>query len=220
MNPCVNMLKNRVAIKRWSTDSFLITLGVVSAGFGLKGFLFPNKFIDGWMFDGEDALGQINSMSLDNQRNLKLAIRRDPAFLQVTEKVSGEMNSWAEGFFGSPIIDDWQKQLDFTTIIFRARGLHLDDRHIRDEQGTALSASIVDLTLYVVNNYLELQKKGASVVLYLPKIQTAEEAGLWNRMLTALEDHLGLEAGTIKVYVLVEQLEATFQLMEIRAALG
>ena len=146
---------------------------------------------DGWMFDGEDALGQINSMSLDNQRNLKLAIRRDPAFLQVTEKVSGEMNSWAEGFFGSPIIDDWQKQLDFTTIIFRARGLHLDDRHIRDEQGTALSASIVDLTLYVVNNYLELQKKGASVVLYLPKIQTAEEAGLWNRMLTALEDHLG-----------------------------
>src|SRR6516165_6178380 len=28
---------------------------------------------DGWMFDGEDALGQISTMSLDNQRNLKLA---------------------------------------------------------------------------------------------------------------------------------------------------
>src|SRR6267142_2585110 len=27
---------------------------------------------DGWMFDGEDALGQISTMSLDNQRNLKL----------------------------------------------------------------------------------------------------------------------------------------------------
>jgi len=25
---------------------------------------------DGWMFDGEDALGQISNMSLDNQRNL------------------------------------------------------------------------------------------------------------------------------------------------------
>ena len=33
---------------------------------------------DGWMFDGEDALGQISTMSLDNQRNLKLAIHRDP----------------------------------------------------------------------------------------------------------------------------------------------
>ena len=36
---------------------------------------------DGWMFDGEDALGQIDTMSLDNQRNLKLAIHRDPVFL-------------------------------------------------------------------------------------------------------------------------------------------
>ena len=32
---------------------------------------------DGWMFDGEDALGQIQSMSLDNQRNLKLAFAQD-----------------------------------------------------------------------------------------------------------------------------------------------
>src|SRR5262245_11538190 len=32
---------------------------------------------DGWMFDGEDALGQISTMSLDNQRNLKLAMHGD-----------------------------------------------------------------------------------------------------------------------------------------------
>ncbi|MEJ7683384.1 MAG: hypothetical protein WKG06_37100 [Segetibacter sp.] len=54
----------------------------------------------------------------------------------------------------------------------------------------------------------------------MPKIQTAGEAALWNDMITALENHLELPAGTIKVYVLVEQLEATHQLMEIRAALG
>src|SRR5215472_13724641 len=52
---------------------------------------------DGWMFDGEDALGQVSSMSLDNQRNLKLAIHRDPVFLTVAERVAGEMNRWAEG---------------------------------------------------------------------------------------------------------------------------
>jgi malate synthase len=57
-------------------------------------------------------------------------------------------------------------------------------------------------------------------VLYLPKIQTAEEAALWNDILSALELHLGLSGGSILVYVLVEQLEATYQLMEIRAALG
>src|SRR3982751_5206689 len=38
---------------------------------------------DGWMFDGEDALGQISDMSLDNQRNLKLAIHKAPMFMKV-----------------------------------------------------------------------------------------------------------------------------------------
>jgi len=175
---------------------------------------------DGWMFDGEDALGQIASMSLDNQRNLKLAIAKDPVFLKVAEQVASEMNRWAEGFLGKAIVKDWKSQLDFTTKIFRCRGLHLDDRHIRDADGVALAASIADLCLYVVNNYRQLRKSGSSIVLYLPKIQTAAEAALWNSMLSALEDHLGLENGTIKVYLLVEQLEATYQLMEIRAVLG
>jgi len=175
---------------------------------------------DGWMFDGEDALGQTATMSLDNQRNLKLAISKGPVFMQAAEKVAVEMNRWAQGFFGHDIIGDWKAQLDFTTKIFRARGLHLDDRHIRDADGTGMAASLVDLTLYVVNNHRALRKSGASIVLYLPKIQTSGEAALWNDMLTALEKHLGLAAGTIKVYVLIEQLEATFQLMEIRAALG
>src|SRR5688572_25102823 len=175
---------------------------------------------DGWMFDGEDALGQIDSMSLDNQRNLKLAIHKDPVFMTTAEKVAGEMNTWARSFLGHDIITNWEEQLNFTTKIFRARGLHLDDRHVRDENGVAMAASIVDLTLYVVNNYKALQMSGSSVVLYLPKIQTAEEAALWNDMLNALESHIGLSLGTIKVYVLVEQLEATYQLMEIRAAFG
>ena len=174
---------------------------------------------DGWMFDGEDALGQVSTMSLDNQRNLKLAIARDPIFLRVAEQVAGEMNRWADGFFGRRIVDDWNRQLDFTTNMFRPRGLHLDDRHIR-YGGAGFSASIVDTTLFIVNNHRELRRAGASLVLYLPKIQTAEEAALWSDMLAALEQHLGLAAGAIKVYVLVEQIEACFQLMEIRAALG
>jgi malate synthase len=172
------------------------------------------------MFDGEDALGQVDTMSLDNQRNLQLAIAKDPRFLRVAEKVSAEMNQWAQGFFGRPIVANWRQQLDFTTKIFRARGLHLDDRHVREKDGTGFSASIVDLALYVANNHQRLRDSGASIVLYLPKIQTAEEAALWNDLLAALEEHLGLPIGTIKVYVLVEQIEASFQLMEIRAVLG
>lgn len=174
---------------------------------------------DGWMFDGEDALGQINTMSLDNLRSLKPDIARDPLFLEVVKEVAVEMNAWARSFLGREIIADPHKQLEQTTVIYRARGLHLDDRHLRVD-GEALSASIADLTLYVVHNHKTLSRRGASTVLYLPKIQTAEEAAFWNKLLSALELYLGLQEGTIKVYVLVEQLEATFQLMEIRAALG
>ena len=175
---------------------------------------------DGWMFDGEDALGQTNMMSLDNQRNLKLAMAKDAVFMTAAERVALEMNQWAVGFLGKEIINDWKQQLDFTTIIFRARGLHLDDRHIKDLENKSVSASLVDLVLYVVNNYEVLGKRDASVVLYLPKIQKASEAALWNNMITALEHFLELPEGTIKTYVLVEQLEATYQLMEIRAVLG
>lgn len=175
---------------------------------------------DGWMFDGEDALGQINTMSLDNQRNLKLAISKDAVFMKTSSLVAKEMNKWATEFFGYPIITDWENQLNFTTKMLRPRGLHLDDRHIFDSNGWGMAASIVDMVLYVVNNYKALRKSGSSIVLYLPKIQTAGEAALWSQMISALENQIGLDHGTIKVYVLIEQLEATYQLMEIRAALG
>lgn len=175
---------------------------------------------DGWMFDGEDALGQRSTMSLDNQRNLRLALGREQVFLDVAAQVAGEMNQWAQGFFGRQIVADWKRQLDVTVPIFRARGLHLDDRHVRWEDGTGFSASIVDLVLYVANVHTRLAALGRPIVLYLPKIQTAEEAALWHDLLTALEAHLALPHGAIKAYVLVEQLEACYQLMEIRAALG
>src|SRR5688572_1358472 len=59
---------------------------------------------DGWMFDGEDALGQLGTMALDNQRNLKLAFDRSPQFLDVAHRVSREMNEWARGFLGREIV--------------------------------------------------------------------------------------------------------------------
>jgi malate synthase len=175
---------------------------------------------DGWMFDGEDALGQVDAMSLDNQRNLKIAFARQEPFLKVAETVAAEMSAWARDFLGRETIADWRKQLDFTARIYRPRGLHLDDRHVRDRDGSGFSASIVDAVLYVANNHRTLRSEGRSVVLYLPKIQTAEEAALWQDILSATEQHLGLPAAAVKVYVLIEQLEACFQLMEIRAALG
>src|SRR5260221_9420120 len=109
------------------------------------------------------------------------------------------MTHGAEGCIGRPIINDWKKQLDVKTKIFRARGLHLDDRHVRHSGGASFSASLVDAALFIVNNQRRLRESGASLVLYLPKIQTGEEAALWNDVLSALEQHLGLPDGAITV---------------------
>ena len=39
--------KAEVEVAHWAEEVSLITLGVVAAGFGLRGFLLPNSFIDG-----------------------------------------------------------------------------------------------------------------------------------------------------------------------------
>src|SRR5882757_10866548 len=154
-------------MRQWIQGTGPVTRPRASTESGLRNAAYALlSGADGWMFDGEDALGQVQTMSLDNQRNLRLAIERSPIFMKVAEQVALEMNEWARGFFGRTIIQDWKRQLDFTTKIFRARGLHLDDRHVRRRDGRGFSASIVDLVLYLVNNHARLQSAGASLALY------------------------------------------------------
>ena len=88
---------------------------------------------DGWMFDGEDALSQISTMSLDNQEP-EAGLRGRPQFLDVAAEVATEMNRWA-GDFSEGDHPRLSGTLSFTTKIFRARGLHLDDQHIRTGDG-------------------------------------------------------------------------------------
>ncbi len=46
-NAAKEFLKLKVTLTHLLKDSLLIALGIISAGFGLKGFLLPNSFIDG-----------------------------------------------------------------------------------------------------------------------------------------------------------------------------
>ena len=43
----VRVKKAKVEVVHWAQELGLIVLGIVAAGFGLKGFLLPNSFIDG-----------------------------------------------------------------------------------------------------------------------------------------------------------------------------
>jgi uncharacterized membrane-anchored protein YitT (DUF2179 family) len=54
----------RINMERMIKDTIFISLGVLSAGFGLKGFLLPNKFLDGGVMGISLLINIITNISL------------------------------------------------------------------------------------------------------------------------------------------------------------
>jgi len=103
-------------------------------------------------------------------------------------------------------------------LIMRPRGWHLDEKHVRVD-GQRTSASLFDLGLFAFHNASVLAAKDRGPYFYLPKLQSMEEAALWQDVLAHIEDTLGLPQGQMKVTVLVETLPAAFEMHEILHAL-
>ena len=103
-------------------------------------------------------------------------------------------------------------------LIVRPRGWHLDEKHVRID-GAPLSASLFDAALFCFHNAAALAAKDRGPYLYLPKLQSMEEAQLWDAVLAHIEAALKLPTGQIKVTVLIETLPAAFEMHEILHAL-
>ncbi|MEW1836027.1 malate synthase A [Microbacterium sp. NPDC079995] len=105
------------------------------------------------------------------------------------------------------------------TIVMRPRGWHLMEKHIdvTDRRGRTLAASgsLVDFGLYFFHNAERLIADGRGPYFYLPKIESAEEAKLWDDVFTFSERFLGIPHGTIRATVLIETLPAAFEMEEI-----
>jgi malate synthase len=105
------------------------------------------------------------------------------------------------------------------TLLVRPRGWHLPERHLVVD-GDPVAGAFFDAGLFVFHNARELIERGAGPFLYLPKLESAREAALWNDVFELVQEALGLEPGTIRATVLVETLPAAFQMDEILHALG
>ncbi|MEO6226555.1 MAG: malate synthase A [Thermomonas sp.] len=104
----------------------------------------------------------------------------------------------------------------------RPRGWHLDEKHVLvevDGECQRMSASLFDAGLFAFHNAATLVARDRGPYLYLPKLQSMEEAALWDDALAHIETVLGLAHGQIKVTVLVETLPAAFEMDEILHAL-
>jgi malate synthase len=100
------------------------------------------------------------------------------------------------------------------TLMVRPRGWHLPEKHV-EIGGSQASGSLFDFGLYVFHNARALLERGSGPYLYLPKLEGRHEARLWADVFRAAEDALGLDRGTIRATVLVENVLAAFEMDEI-----
>ena len=101
-----------------------------------------------------------------------------------------------------------------TTIVVRPRGMHLCEKHISIDS-RPISASLLDFGLYFFHNAQALIDGGRGPYFYLPKIESHEEARLWNDIFVMAQEELGIRRGTIRATVLVETITAAFEMDEI-----
>lgn len=103
-------------------------------------------------------------------------------------------------------------------LIVRPRGWHLDEKHVLID-GVPMAGGLFDMAVFAFHNAQVLAAKDRGPYFYLPKLQSMEEAALWETALSHVEAVLGLPRGQMKVTVLIETLPAVFEMHEILHAL-
>jgi malate synthase len=100
------------------------------------------------------------------------------------------------------------------TLVVRPRGWHLTEHHLPVE-GRPISAALFDFGLYVFHCGRLVTERGSGPYFYLPKLESHQEARLWNDVFVWAQDRLGIPRGTIKATVLIEHVLAAFEMDEI-----
>jgi malate synthase len=104
------------------------------------------------------------------------------------------------------------------TRLARPPSLHLRYPHVTVD-GRPAPGLVVVTTIWALCNHDALARAGSGVYFYVPKLQTPREALLVERLLSGLEERMGLAAGTIKIKMLYEEGNAGRQLPGIVWAL-
>jgi malate synthase len=100
------------------------------------------------------------------------------------------------------------------TRLARPPSFHILYDHVTVD-GTPAPGLVVIATLWALNNLDALARIGSGVYYYIPKLQTPREALVVERLLSRLEERVGVPAGTFKVKMLYEEGNAGRQLPAI-----
>ncbi len=148
-----------------------------------------------YMADFEDATSPSWENIIRGQINLRDAVLRSISYTSEGGKT-------------------YQLNGSIATLKVRPRGWHLDEKHIEID-GNRVSASLVDFGLFFFHNAGELVERESGPYFYLPKLESHQEARLWNDVFCFAQDELNIPRGTIKATVLIETIMAAFEMDEI-----
>jgi malate synthase len=148
-----------------------------------------------FMADFEDSNSPTWQNNLEGQINLRDAVNRTIAFT-------------------SPEGKQYRLNERVATLIVRPRGWHLGEKHVLVD-GKPISGSLFDFGLYFFHNAAKLIATGSGPYFYLPKLESHEEARLWNDVFLFAQDYLKIPRGTIRATVLIETILAGFEMDEI-----
>ena len=138
--------------------------------------------------------------------------------------------TWANNLEGQINLKDrWAGKINFTdpqtkkryavrpnpaVLIVRPRGWHLPEAHLTVD-GKPIAGALFDFGLYFFHNARVQLAQGAGPYFYLPKLENAREARLWNDVFLFAQEQLGIPPRSIKATVLIETLPAAFEMDEI-----
>ena len=154
-----------------------------------------NSGADCYMTDFEDSLTPTFDNIIQGQLNIKDAINRKIDF---TDQKSGK---------------EYKLNKEISVLIVRPRGLHLDEKNVIIN-GEKISGTFFDLGISLFHNAKKLLENGSGPYFYLPKLEHYLECRLLNDVISFCEKKLGINVGTVKVTVLIETINAVFQMEE------
>src|SRR5580692_8655088 len=148
-----------------------------------------------FMADFEDSNSPTWTNNLDGHVNLRDAINRTIAFV-------------------SPEGKSYKLNEKLATLLVCPRGWHLDEKHFLVD-GRPISGALFDFGLFFFHNAKNLLAHGPGPYFYLPKLESHQEARLWNDVFNSSQDYLGIPRGSVRATVLIETILAAFEMDEI-----
>ena len=150
-----------------------------------------------WLADFEDANTPLWDNMITGQLNLKDALDRTIDFTSPEGKAY-----------------ELRPDEELATIVVRPRGWHLPEKHVLVD-GERVSGSLFDFALYFTHCARRQLDKGKGPYFYLAKMESHQEARLWNDAFCLAQDALGIPRGSVRATVLIETIPAAFEMEEI-----